>query len=82
MVSLVQQCPMIIMNKLDFLVEKINAVFSKNAPILKKKDAQGVERSQNLIRGILRVVDLIQRNPESAQNHSFQQWFQMNVIST
>jgi len=39
MVLLIQVCPMIVINKLDGIVEKMQQIFQKFAPDLKKKDA-------------------------------------------
>mmetsp|Transcript_14247 Transcript_14247/g.24232 ORF Transcript_14247/g.24232 Transcript_14247/m.24232 type:complete len:251 (-) Transcript_14247:48-800(-) len=80
MINLIATCPVIVLNKLDQVVDRMREVYNKNAPQLKKQDAQ-IERSANLIRGILRVTNQIQRNPESESNSNFQSWIAQNVLN-
>ena len=58
--KLIEICPAIVFQKLDLIVEKFNTIFSKNSNQL-KNDASS-ERSLNLIRGILRVSDSLNKN--------------------
>lgn len=53
-------------------------MYSKMANNLKQNTH--AERHLNLMRGILRVTEALQRNPEVMANHSFQQWFSMCVL--
>jgi hypothetical protein len=69
MVKLINICPMIVIGKLDTLVEKFQYIYQKNCNNL-KKDGEA-ERALNLMRGILRVCDGLQRNSETAGNISF-----------
>ena len=68
-------CPNIVMSKLDRVVEKMQHIYTKNANNLKNKSDGQTERSLNLIRGILRITELLQRNPEALLNVNFQTWF-------
>ena len=57
---------MVIMNKLDNICEKFQALYAKNAQHLKADATQAnQERSVNLIRGLLRVTEALSRNQDS-----------------
>lgn len=73
MVKLIAICPMIVINRIDQIVEKFQYIYQKNSNNLKKEGE--AERALNLMRGVLRVCDGLQRNSEATSNISFQQWF-------
>ena len=73
MVKLIAICPMIVINRIDRIVEKFQYIYQKNSNNLKKEGE--AERAMNLMRGVLRVCDGLQRNSEATSNISFQQWF-------
>ena len=60
---------MIVVNRIDAIVEKFQYIYSKNSNNLKKEGE--AERALNLMRGILRVCDGLQRNPEATSNIIF-----------
>lgn len=64
--KLLNICPFVVLEHLDKLVEKMNTIYQKNSNNLKdhSKDGQG-ERSLNLIRGILRISERLQKIPEA-----------------
>ena len=72
-------CQNIVMSKLDRLVEKMQYIYTKNSNNLKAKNDGQTERSLNLIRGILRITELLQRSSEATSNVNFQNWFSTNV---
>lgn len=78
MVKLINICPMMVINRIDNIVEKFTYIYSKNSNNLKKEGE--AERALNLMRGVLRVCDGLQRNSEATSNSNFQQWFNMNVM--
>lgn len=78
MVKLINICPMIVIGKLDTLVEKFQYIYQKNCNNL-KKDGEA-ERALNLMRGILRVCDGLLRNSETSGNIAFNQWFNQYVM--
>jgi len=78
MVKLINICPMIVIGKLDTLVEKFQYIYQKNCNNL-KKDGEA-ERALNLMRGILRVCDGLLRNSETTSNIVFNQWFNQYVM--
>ena len=54
------------MNKLDNICEKFQALYAKNAQHLKPDATQAnQERSVNIIRGLLRVTEVLSRNQDS-----------------
>lgn len=76
--KLINTCPMIVISKLDQIVEKFNLFYSKIG--IKFKNNSQSERELNLMRSILRVTEALQRNPESLSNVAFQQWFNMSIL--
>ena len=69
--------PMIVVSKVDAVVEKFQAIYQKNCNNLKKEDE--AENTLNLMRAVLRVCEGLNRNQEAVGNISFQQWFSMCV---
>ena len=69
---------MIVVSKIDSIVERFQEIYKKNCNNLKKEDE--AERALNLMRGVLRVCEGLNRNQEASNNISFQQWFNMCVI--
>lgn len=69
---------MIVISKIDQIVEKFQWIYQKNSNNLKKEGE--AERALNLMRGVLRVCDGLQRNSEATSNLNFQQWFNMCVM--
>ena len=78
MSKLLQVCPMIVLAQLDKVCEQFHQIYSKMFDDL-KKDAQ-TERQLNLMRGILRVTEALQRNPEAMQSPAFAGWFNATVL--
>lgn len=69
---------MMVLSQLDAVVAQFNALLTKMTADL-KKDTQ-TERQLNLLRGILRVSEALQKNPEAMQNPTFSDWFNRNII--
>lgn len=78
MSKLLQVCPMIVLAQLDKVCEHFQQIYSKMFDNLKKDDQ--TERQLNLMRGILRVTEALQRNPEAMQNPQFAAWFNATVL--
>lgn len=78
MSKLLQISPMIVMAQLDKVVEQFNTIYSKMQNDLKK--GARTERQLNLMRGILRVCNTLQKNPEAMENPNFAQWFNTTVL--
>ena len=76
--KLLEICPMMVLAQLETVVGQFNALFTKMTTDL-KKDTQ-TERQLNLLRGILRVSEALQKNPEATQNPTFSDWFSRNII--
>jgi len=76
--KLLEICPMMVLAQLEMVVAQFNALFTKMTTDL-KKDTQ-TERQLNLLRGILRVSEALQKNPEATQNPTFSDWFSRNII--
>ena len=76
--KLLEICPMMVLAQLEAVVAQFNALFTKMTTDL-KKDTQ-TERQLNLLRGILRVSEALQKNPEAMQNPTFSDWFSRNII--
>ena len=55
--KLIMACPMIVISKLDQIVEKFNLFYSKISP--KFKNNSQSERELNLMRSILRVTEAL-----------------------
>lgn len=70
MVKLINICPMMVINRIDGIVEKFTFIYNKNSNNLRKEGE--AERALNLMRGVLRVCDGLQRNSEATSNLNFQ----------
>jgi len=68
--KLIVICPMVVISKIDMIVEKFNMYYSKISP--KIKNGNHSERDINLMRSILRVTEGLQRQPEALSYASFQ----------
>ena len=67
--KLLNICPMTVISKLDTIVEQFTKIYQKNSNNL-KKDGQA-ERALNLMRGVLRVAEALNRNSEAVANINF-----------
>lgn len=76
--KLIGICPIHVIGLVDSICEKFQGIYNKHSSSLKKEDE--AERATNLMRGVLRVCESINRNQEACSNINFQQWFTMCVI--
>ena len=76
--KLIGICPIQVVGQVDNICEKFQGIYNKHSSSLKKEDE--AERATNLMRGVLRVCEGINRNQEACSTINFQQWFTMCVL--
>jgi cullin-associated NEDD8-dissociated protein 1 len=70
--------PGTVLAHLENLVDAFEKLFGKNMKLI--SSAQSSEKAQNIMRAILRVVEMIQRNPDSDSNAKFVDFFKTQVM--
>ena len=75
---LIQWAPTIVISNLDPLVESFEKQFQKNLKLI--SNTQSSEKAQNIMRAILRVVEQLQRTPDTDSNARFTDFFKTQVM--
>lgn len=75
---LVSWAPTIVISNMDHLMEAFEKQFSKNVKLI--GNAQSNEKAQNIMRAILRVVEQLQRTPETEGSTRFADFFKTHVM--
>jgi cullin-associated NEDD8-dissociated protein 1 len=76
---LIAWAPTVVISNLDPLVESFEKQFQKNLKLI--SNTQSSEKAQNIMRAILRVVEQLQRTPDSDTNNRFNEFFKGGVMS-
>lgn len=76
---LITWAPTVVISNLDPLVESFEKQFQKNLKLI--SNTQSSEKAQNIMRAILRVVEQLQRTPDSDTNNRFNEFFKGGVMS-
>ena len=75
---LISFAPTIVLSNIDSLVESFEKQFTKNMKLI--SNVQSSEKAQNIMRAILRVIEQLQRTPDTESNAKFYDFFRNNVL--